>query len=110
MMAIWYTVLLDGQGPIQTTRALLFGNPLTYAALSGSIIAVAALINNGVSLNTQTTYERRTALMLAAEHLHIQVVAQLLDYVGPAFRDEAHESLREYDSLINVVGHNLHLQ
>ena len=71
-------------------RVLLFDKPpLTYAALSGSTIAVAALINNGVSLNTQTTYERRTALMLAAEHLHIQVVAQLLDYaLTLALRDE----------------------
>ena len=88
--------------------AALRQTPLTYAALSGSTIAVAALINNGVSLNTQTTYERRTALMLAAEHLHIQVVAQLLDYaLTLALRDEAQESLREYDSLINVVGHEL---
>jgi ankyrin repeat protein len=100
------TLLVRRAGADVNMRSKRLGHsPLTWAACSGALASVTALLAEGAELERPNA-EGSTALMVACAKRHKGMVASLIEKsMNLALRRAARESDDQYDSLIRVMGH-----
>ena len=100
------TLLVRRAGADVNLRSARLGHtPLTWAACSGALASVTALLAEGAELERPNA-EGSTALMVACAKRQKSMVASLIEKsMQLALRRASQESDDQYDSLVRVLGH-----